>query len=145
MTAAYRLPRTARRLATTTLAIALLGSASCAPTADELLRDVFDVQRPAHVRVEHYQASVLHPDGWEVWVLAPVDDALLRQMVDNAGLARAANTTADGGLVSGWPAWWQPAHLESLRELYVRDEDSRHIRVWVDRRRDRLYLQSFGT
>ena len=121
------------------------GTTACT-SPDVALRDAFGVERPAHVTVDHYDTAILARDGWDIWVVSPVDDAFLRDVVKTARLARRQQGEPEvTGLVSDWPAWWRPARIEALPEAYEREDDAEHWRVWVDRRENRLYLQWFGT
>ena len=135
--------RRARRALT---GVVLATSASACDSPDDGLRWAFGVERPAHVRIEHYDTAILNREGWDIWVMSPVDDAFLARTVTSARLARwQPGEPAVLGLSSGWPSWWPQDSIEALPEVYHREDGTGDWRVWVDRRQNRLYLQWFGT
>ena len=126
--------------------------AGCDGTTDPdvALRDRFNVERPGRVNVLHYEGTGFS-DASDVWVLAPVDDAFLRDLIAAAGLARwTVSEPRVTGLGATWPAWWPDRQIEALPEVYHRerpagDEAREYWRVWVDRTHDRIYVQWFDT
>ena len=139
-----RIARRRRPLRAGALVALLHVFVACSP--DTALENSFGVDRPANVRVEHFDELLLNRDGGQIWVLSPVNDAFLQRLVTESRLTRhEPGHEHMPGLTSDWPVWWNTDSIEALPELYYRADESEHWRVWVDRRANRLYLQRFGT
>jgi hypothetical protein len=116
----------------------LLGIAPVPP--EESFSRSFSTPIPKNVRVAHYYGDAFGMDPSFAWELSPIDDALLKRMLKNARLKPATRTERPGGHTFHWPAWWNKERIERLPEVYYRD-DGVLVRVWVDRRAKRLFVE----
>jgi len=78
------------------------------------------------------------------WVLSPIDDAYLKQMIKATGLKAPAAGQRPSSARYGFPRWWSHDRIEALPEVYF-DDGQGLRRIWVDRENDRLYVEFVGT
>jgi hypothetical protein len=122
-------------LATTTTA--------CGPSPGVVLQNEFKTSLPKGVRVVHYRADTLGMDPSFAWELAPIDEAFLTSLVTGGGLTRATPDNPAARTTYSWPAWWADDRLHALPEIY-HAEGSALKRVFVDRERNRLFIEFLG-
>jgi hypothetical protein len=122
------------------LCIALLTSGCGNPYA--AMRNHFDTSIPAAVKVVHFYGEA-YKDPVFLWELAPVDDAFLKKLVANAKLkVPAPGQDVTQQIILDWSAWWDYRTIAKLPEVYYQDPEvnGSFYRIWVDRKRNRLFI-----
>lgn len=107
----------------------------------------FKTELPQHISFVNYSDSHSFCDAHFIWEIGPVDDAFLEKLRRQAKLVKWDD---DKPVVAGlwgnnWPEWWDQDHIYRLSEVYGRVDGKSHWYVWVDRKRNRVYLLQFNT
>ena len=130
------------------LLVSMLASAlvvGCDKQPGSTLESKFGTPLPVGVQVEHFEWSGAGMDHWYLWVIKPADAAFVQSLIKSAGLNRATSRDDASGLHSNWPTWWPQKTIESLPECYFRNDGREYLRVWVDSKRNCVYMQWFDT
>ncbi len=123
------------------VAAALIAGCKTAPGS---FYDKFGVD-PGDDRITQFHFSGLGIDHSYLWVIEPVDDRLIDEIVKATGLVARKDLFEGASLNGDCPAWWDTDAIEQLPEGYFRDGDRQFWRLWIDRRSNRIYAQWFDT
>lgn len=114
-------------------------------TGPASFREKFGVDTGS-ARITQFYFSGFGMDHAYLWVIEPVDDALIDSIVKASGLTPRANAfDTSGGLSSDFPAWWDADAIERVAEAYFKNAHGQYWRVWVERQSNRIYAQWFDT
>ena len=135
-----------RSLCGTIVCLGLLSWAGCTREPEPIgtLADLFGARPPASVQVVNYKADILFLDPSFAWELAPIDDPFLQAMIAARKLmAPVQGEPAPSSGMTWNLRWWDQQALDRLSEVYYND-DSNGLRVWVDRQKDRMFIEFAG-
>jgi hypothetical protein len=131
----------ARLVVAACLAATLIAGCKTAPGS---FYDQFGVD-PGDARITQFYFSGLGMDHAYLWVIEPIDDKLIDEIVKAASLVPRKDPFEGSSLNSEFPAWWDTDAIEQLPEGYFKDGDRKFWRLWIDRRANRIYAQWFDT
>lgn len=116
----------------------------CARPATETLEGLYGEAPPADVKILHYYGEGIGLDPTFAWVLSPIDDAYLKRLIQNKSLKAPPAGDRPPPARYAFPHWWDYDQIEALPEVYFNDGEGLR-RIWVDRKRGRLYIEFIGT
>jgi hypothetical protein len=126
------------------LSVLLFAGIGCGPPPGDTMESLYLVKIPANVKVMKYRAETFGMDPSFAWMLQPIDDAFLAELVRKNKLVKGTPDKMPSPEVYRWPSWWDVPHLKKLTEAYSNEESGlRH--VFVDRKNNRIYMEFLGT
>lgn len=137
-----------RRLARTawisfTAAIALAGCGPVVADSHDVFLGLFGVAIPPNVKVARYYGDPMPMDPSFAWQLEPLDNTFLKQVVQNQALTKAGANDRPV-LFYKWPKWWNDTYVQALPEVYYKEGPGLY-RIWVDRAKERMFVEFIGT
>ena len=124
------------------LCLSMMGCTQVNPqsTFEELLK----VRPPESVKITNFSADILFLDPSFAWELSPIDEALLKSLIEKNQLKTSSVGETIPASGTTWKlSWWDQKRLDSLPEAYF-DDSSNGLRIWVDRTKNRLYIEFAG-
>ena len=134
------------RAARFSLAAVLLVSSGCGfgvADSHDVFQSLYGIPIPPNVKVAHYYGETLGMDPSFAWQLEPLDNPFLKQVVQSQALTRAGKDDRPGPVYK-WPRWWNDTYIQALPEVYYK-EGSGLYRIWVDRAKERMFVEFIGT